>query len=391
MDYSMLRVQVVSQLIVVILFSVCLSAVSWGEEESQSILEVHDQLSTLESFLESISSWVSGKKDERTVLSEKLKANELEIQKVVLEKRSLQKKHAIEKKNLQKITTAYEKLLEEQEAVQENLLLFARAFHQLQVSDFMKAFLNAEDMDKTQRMLVYHAYMKSKQFELLESLEVQAKKVKQLKNKVMASEVELKRHLKALEKQEGKLKKLSKSRASVLSKMQKNINEKEEQKEEFVEQKKSLTSLLKRLESVQVEKDVQFKKPVRRKFSWPTEMTGGVAHAFGDKKSRSLLKWEGMLINARQGQQVLASYPGRVVFADWIRGLGLIIILDHGYNMMTLYGHNQALLHEVGDKVGQNEVIALVASQGIGNEQGLYFEMRKKGNPIDPKPWLNAR
>ena len=121
------------------------------------------------------------------------------------------------------------------------------------------------------------------------------------------------------------------------------------------------------------------------KLSLPLE--AGLRAKFGQKKQESGLRWEGILFNSRKGQAVKAIYPGQVVFSDWFRGYGQLMVLDHGEGYMSLYGHNQALEVEIGDIVQANQVIALASESSQNPSPGLYFEIRHNGNPDDPLKW----
>jgi septal ring factor EnvC (AmiA/AmiB activator) len=101
--------------------------------------------------------------------------------------------------------------------------------------------------------------------------------------------------------------------------------------------------------------------------------------------------WKGVLIRAPQGTDVRAAAAGRVVFADWLRGFGNLLILDHGDGVLTVYGNNESLLRSVGERVEADEVIAAVGNTGGNTESGLYFEIRFEGRPIDPLKWAQAR
>ncbi|MDC3332982.1 peptidoglycan DD-metalloendopeptidase family protein, partial [bacterium] len=118
---------------------------------------------------------------------------------------------------------------------------------------------------------------------------------------------------------------------------------------------------------------------------WPT--AGKLANSFGSKRNGTTLRWQGVNINARQGSDVKAIHYGRVVFADWFRGSGLLVIIDHGDGYMSLYGHNQSLLKSPGEWVIPGESIATVGNSGGQKSAGLYFEIRKNGKPTDPKRW----
>jgi septal ring factor EnvC (AmiA/AmiB activator) len=103
------------------------------------------------------------------------------------------------------------------------------------------------------------------------------------------------------------------------------------------------------------------------------------------------LRWRGVLINTPQDRDVKAIFDGKVVFADWMRGYGFLIILDHGDGYMSLYGHNNALHRNTGDFVQQGEVIASTGVSGGQLESGVYFELRQGGKPVNPARWLVAR
>ena len=116
-------------------------------------------------------------------------------------------------------------------------------------------------------------------------------------------------------------------------------------------------------------------------------MKGSVLHNYGTKQ-RGELRWKGMVIAKDSGSKVNAVYPGKVIFADWLRGYGLMLAIDHGKGDMTFYGYNQTLLKKVGDTVQANEAIALVGDSGGKSRSGLYFEIRRKGTPTNPRTWL---
>ena len=115
-------------------------------------------------------------------------------------------------------------------------------------------------------------------------------------------------------------------------------------------------------------------------------VNGPVRHAFGQTRKGGL-HWQGWLIGVEAGTEINAVAYGRVAFADWLRGYGLLIIIDHGEGFMSLYGHNESLLYEAGDWVEPEQVISVVGV-AAGSNQGLYFELRKNGKAIDPAVWL---
>ncbi|KGK13208.1 murein hydrolase activator EnvC family protein [Vibrio navarrensis] len=125
----------------------------------------------------------------------------------------------------------------------------------------------------------------------------------------------------------------------------------------------------------------------RQKGKLPWPLKGSVLHSFGTRQTGQI-NWKGVVLSATYGQQVKAVYPGTVVFAEYLRGYGLVVLLDHGKGDMTLYGYNQALLKKEGDKVTAGEVIALAGDTGGQNRPSLYFEIRRNSEAQNPKHWM---
>jgi septal ring factor EnvC (AmiA/AmiB activator) len=124
------------------------------------------------------------------------------------------------------------------------------------------------------------------------------------------------------------------------------------------------------------------------RLSWPAR--GKITARYGSSRQVGALTWRGVMIGAEEGGDVKAIYRGRVAFADWLRGFGLLIIIDHGDGYMSLYGHNQNLARGVGDWVERGDVIATVGNSGGEDSAGLYFEIRHNGVPDNPLQWCRA-
>lgn len=127
----------------------------------------------------------------------------------------------------------------------------------------------------------------------------------------------------------------------------------------------------------------------RGKLPWPVD--GHLLARFGTPRKDSRLKWDGVLIGAPAGSRVRAVHGGRVVFADWLRGAGLLVIVDHGGGYLSLYGHNQSLLTEAGAQIEAGQAIATVGSSGGQDRPALYFAIRQQGQPSDPLRWCSTQ
>ncbi len=128
---------------------------------------------------------------------------------------------------------------------------------------------------------------------------------------------------------------------------------------------------------------------VRGRLPWP--VNGRVLASFGSPRGDNRAKWDGVLISSSAGTQVRAIHSGRVVFADWLRGAGLLVIVDHGDGYLSLYGHNQSLLANPGDVVQVGQAISTVGNTGGRDQPALYFAIRQKGQPMDPARWCRTQ
>lgn len=115
---------------------------------------------------------------------------------------------------------------------------------------------------------------------------------------------------------------------------------------------------------------------------------GEITNRFGSSRAEGAGTWKGVFVRSRSGEEVRSIANGQVVFADWLRGFGNLIIVDHGGGYMSLYGHNEALLRQVGTQIKAGETIARAGNSGGNQETGLYFEIRHRGAPLDPAQWV---
>ena len=178
-------------------------------------------------------------------------------------------------------------------------------------------------------------------------------------------------------------------REKAVAKLKKDASTSEAQLASLNKQAKELDKLVIELASVLPEMPRLPAGPFanqKGKLSWPVK--GRVLKSYGELRSSGQLRWNGVLIAAPSGNNVRAFFHGRVIYADWLQGMGLLMIVEHGDGYLSLYGHNQELLHGVGSWVQPNEVIARVGDSGGQTESAAYFELRKAGQPISPTPWI---
>jgi len=182
-----------------------------------------------------------------------------------------------------------------------------------------------------------------------------------------------------------------KERAERVAALQQSVKKGQSKLSQLQQDQKRLATLLADIEKSLslanlIQKDQAF-KTLRGKLAWP--LAGKIVRSFGS--SYDNLTYDGLLISGRSGQSVSAVHSGRVVFSEWLRGYGLLVILDHGDGYMSLYGHNDALLKTTGDWVAKGDTISTVGQSGGYSEPGLYFAIRYKGKAINPRTWLASQ
>ena len=320
----------------------------------------------------------------------RLRDLDLRIQQVNLELRKLQEQKASQQQELttlQQQRTQYLVQLEQRmDLLAEQLRWSYRSSRQSRI----KLVLNQDDPALLGRMLAYYDYYARAQAgriallgETLTRLEVMQQSIDQQLSRIEQLSAEQRTVLEQLGAQR-------EQRQALLSQLASQIGSEASRLKELERNRQDLEALIERLADVLADIPPDLGNHVgveKQKGRLPMPLQGPVKHAYGQSRGGGL-NWQGWLVGADAGTEVSAIAYGRVAFADWLRGYGLLIIIDHGQGYMSLYGHNESLLHEAGAWVEPGDVISIVGTNP-GTEQGLYFELRKGGKAIDPAAWLS--
>jgi septal ring factor EnvC (AmiA/AmiB activator) len=208
--------------------------------------------------------------------------------------------------------------------------------------------------------------------------------------RINASSKALTQQRKSLEGQQQALAKSKTQRLAAIKKISQSLRKKDQQLSTLNADQQRLQTLLEEaintLSNLQLPSNAEPFRTLRGKMPTPTK--GKTLLSYGKPQFDGKLKRNGILIGNRMGADVVSVHYGRVIFSDYLRGHGLLLILDHGDGYMSLYGHNETLLKEVGEWASASEKIATVGNSGGQTQVGLYFEIRHKGKPQNPQPWL---
>lgn len=261
--------------------------------------------------------------------------------------------------------------------------------YRLAGEDFFRLLMNDESVDRLERMARYHRYFSAAQVDALErynkalaALAVQEETLEQRVTEATASEAEHARRIAALEDLRGE-------NTDLLARVKEEQKDRAQERDRLEADRQRLESLLAAISRKALGLDGRSFAQSRGRLPWPVD--GKVTHAFGSPRAGGRLRWNGIVVGAPDGAEFRAVQSGRVVFADWLRGFGLLTIVDHGNSFMTLYGQAEILTRAVGDSVAPGDVLGRVGRSGGSREAGVYFEIRERGQARDPSNWLTRR
>ena len=274
-------------------------------------------------------------------------------------------------------------------------------------SEPIRLLLSQQDPNELARRMHYLTYVYRARAELIAGLRRDLTDLDQLAAETREKDEDLQRLRSAQARERSELEKQRRERQVVLAKVSTEVKR---QRREIGTLKRDEARLARLVQSLARELEVRARPLPRRqterlrndelpeagmanafpqlKGSLRLPVRGELVNRFGTPREGSGLAWKGVLIRAHPGDEVRAVAAGRVVFADWLRGFGNLLILDHGYGYLSLYGYNEALLKQVGDRVASGEPIGTVGASGGAQETGLYFEIRFQGRPVDPLRWI---
>ena len=258
--------------------------------------------------------------------------------------------------------------------------------------DSLKLFLNQEDPELIGRMMTFHDYYNKARVDRISEVKMTLQNLQMVKNRIDEETVKLETLREQQISRLEELKLYRDSRTSIIHKLEEYISKQDSELQNLQVDERELTDLLKNLKQEQsivaIYEDLPPFDSLKGKLGWPVE--GSIITRFGSAKKEGKLRWNGVRIAAGSGSDVKAISPGKVIFADWFRNLGLLIIVDHGEGYMSLYGHNERLMKKAGDFVAKGEILAKVGDTGGQTETALYFEIRQQGEPMDPGLWCQG-
>ncbi|WP_428985313.1 murein hydrolase activator EnvC family protein [Shewanella corallii] len=248
--------------------------------------------------------------------------------------------------------------------------------------DYTKMLLNQQNPATIERMLAYYQYLNDARIQAITNLKITMEELTSLEEREQERKTKLNALMLDQQKQADELAKEQDQREQTLAQLQRVLQDKGAHLEQLQIEEASLKRVLDEAKrAVKQSASLNGLAKSRGKLSWPTK--GKVRHRYGSQRSGGIT-WKGVILSAPEGREVKPVAPGKIIYADWLRGFGMVMVVDHGKGYMSLYGHAQALLKSVGEQVNTGDTIALVGRSGGQSEPGLYFEIRHKGQAINP-------
>jgi septal ring factor EnvC (AmiA/AmiB activator) len=254
----------------------------------------------------------------------------------------------------------------------------------------LKLLLNQQDPAELGRVSEYYAYFSRARAERITAIRDHVAHLDLLRDSI-AKETERLRALETNgEQQATSLAQARERRAQALEAVQSRIQSRGDELAQLQRDAAALERLVEELRRAMQDFPLLGRQPFERtkgKLPWPVR--GELLARFGQLRSGGPLKWQGIVIAAERGAPIRAPLNGRVIYADWLPGLGLLVVLDHGGGYMTLYGHGEQLYKKVGDTVDAGDIIAAAGDAGINSRSGLYLEVRRGKQALNPLEWLS--
>jgi septal ring factor EnvC (AmiA/AmiB activator) len=353
--------------------------------KEQELEEVREKISDLKQSMDKSAR-------DRDRLTQDLQEAEVAIAEKRLRLKDIERERAYSGKRLAELDAAIAE--REAELARESGQLSAqvRAAYMSGSQEKIKLLLNQRDPAMLGRMMAYYRYFNDYRAENIGAVTGKIRELAAMHSEVAAEEARLADLAKT---RKGELEKLAAAQAerqALLASLRDRMAAEGREIERLAAPEKDLARLIAELTSILSDYPITSEEPFsehRGRLTWP--VAGSLLRDFGQPRVGGELKWNGVVLAAPRGREVRSVYHGRVAFADWLAGMGLLVIVDHGEGFMTLYGYNETILKNAGDWVAPGDVIATVGDSGGQAEPGLYFEIRRGTQPLNPRRWVTRR
>ncbi|MDP2747370.1 murein hydrolase activator EnvC [Pseudomonas sp.] len=409
-----------------LIFLACLLTPAFADEKA----DTQKQLEAARSDVAELKKLLEKLQQDKSGVQKDLQKTETEMGELEKQVEELQKSLKDGEVEIQRLNQEKKKLHDARLEQQRLIGIQARAAYQSGRQEYLKLLLNQQNPEKFSRTLTYYDYLSEARMEQLATFNETLRQLANVEQDIVEQQNQLLEDKGALDARAEQLAQARKERQLALAKLNQEYSARDHKLKARQQEQAQLARVLKTIEATlarQAREAEQARQQAliaareqqrsstaaasnpgsgplvsagstyggpfaqaRGKLPWPVD--GRLVARYGTPRGADArTKWDGVLIGASAGSQVRAVHGGRVVFADWLRGAGLLVILDHGNGYLSLYGHNQSLLRDAGDLVNAGEPIATVGTSGGQDTPALYFAIRQQGRPSDPAQWCRTQ
>ena len=368
-------------------------AAAESADQARDPAELLQELEALEAEIQKFKDMLKRTEGERSELESSLENNEQSINQILKSIDGIQTDLKKGEDKLSSLSNQQSELEQSKLDQQDRIIQHVRAAYELGNTPQLKVLLNQEQPQKIERMMSYYQYINEARNDEIQTYERTIEQLANLEILIEKQNTQLRDSSMQLKREQAGLVEVRQEKQEVLDLLNAEILAAGDQLEQKLEDRARLDDLINRISAgisnLTAQTDTRPFAEMKGNLLLPVH--GDIAQKFGSRRSAGKLRWEGLVIAADEGTPVHAVHYGRVVFSDWLRGFGLLLIISHGDGYMSLYGHNQVLYREAGDWISAGETIAAVGNSGGQERFGLYFEIRTGGKPANPTLWCQAR
>lgn len=369
----------------ILLLTAACPTLAGEKEDRQKLQQIGKDILKLEQS-------VKGDSKEQQRLAKELKNTELDAARLNQAIHDLEAQLVTLDAELRQLQSQKSSLDKSRQAQQSLIAKQITAAYRLGNEESIKLLLNQEDPDKVSRALKYYDYFLKARGEKIEQYLQTMTELKRVETGIGERQAALTQRRASLAEQQEKLGESLRMRGEVLVRLDRQIKNSKQALRQLHSERKRLETVIRALEEsiAKLVSPTNTEPFTKRKGKLPWPVKGTLSQYFGATRTADIT-WNGWLLKASEGTPVHAIHHGRIVFSDYLRGHGMLVIIDHGDGYMSLYAHNQVLLKVTGDWVQTGEAIARVGNSGGQRDHALYFEIRHNGRPTNPKTWLTRK
>lgn len=381
-----------SSLLLLAVFTLADTPALQAQSSGTDAKDTRERLAQLEKDIARIAAAQATREKQRSSLQADLRRSELALGRLQEQQQATRSAISSNQREIAKLGVKQSQLTAAADAQRDAVAQEIRDAYKGGGNDQLKLLLSEEDPQVLARMLAYYRYILSARSELLDEYRNTLNALVDLKQELKTRETQLEEQRLALTTQQRTLESQRGERKTLLTKIDSTLKSEAAQLAAREQDREQLEILLSEIDAALAqlipEDDVEPFSAAKGSMRWPVE--GRITNRFGRPRNQGKMRWQGVRLKAESGSTVAAIHHGRVVYADWLRGSGLLLVIDHGEGYLSLYAHNESLLREVGDWVTAGAPVSTVGDSGGQSEAGLYFEIRKDGKPTDPQGWCRG-